>query len=580
MFKLFRYLKPYWKAALLAPLFMFVQVYADLMQPTLLAGIVDRGIPAGDIPFIIRTGLQMVGIAVVGLLGGFGGIIASSYAGMNFGADVRLAVFEKVQGFSFANLDKFKTASLITRLTNDVLQIQMMVFMLLRMLVRAPLLSIGGIFMAVSINARLSSILLLVIPLVMVVLVLVIGKAFPLFAVVQEQIDRVNAVLQENLAGMRVVKAFGRSEKENERFRAASKELRDTNVRALRIMSLSMPLLMLIINLSIVAIIWFGGIQVNNNGMEVGQIIAFITYMTQILFSLLMVSFIFTMISRAKASADRINAVLETAADITDAPDAVAKIIREGRVEFDNVSFRYAGAGGAPVLNQIMFTTEPGETVAILGATGAGKSTLVNLISRLYDPTEGSIRIDGTDIRQIKLASLRSQIGMVLQENILFTGSILDNLRWGKADAGEAEVVEAAKAAQAHDFITGFPAGYSTQLGQMGVNLSGGQKQRLAIARALLKKPAILILDDSTSAVDMGTEARLQKALRELRRNTTCFIIAQRISSVRDADKIIVLDDGRIAAVGTHAELLKTSGIYRDIYGSQVREEEDSFAGS
>ncbi|MGI5838670.1 MAG: ABC transporter ATP-binding protein [bacterium] len=579
MLKLFAYLKPYWKAAILAPLFMFVQVFADLMQPTLLAAVIDKGIPAGNVHFIMRTGLQMVGIAVIGMLGGFGGVAAASYAGMHFGAAVRQKLFGKVQEFSFADLDKFTTASLITRLTNDVLQVQMMVFMLLRMLVRAPLLGIGGTIMAVSINGRLASILLLVIPLILLVLTLVIRKGFPLFAAVQEKVDKVNSVLQENLTGIRVVKAFGRTPKENERFRTASKELRDTNVRAMRIMSLSMPLMMLLTNLSIVAIVWFGGSQVQQGEMEVGQIIAFITYMTQILFALRMVSFIFTMISRSKASADRINAVLETEAGVRDAPKAVDKIIKEGRVKFENVSFRYAGAGGAPVLNQITFTAEPGEKVAILGATGAGKSTLVHLIPRLYDPTEGSIRIDGTDIREIRLASLRRQIGVVPQESILFTGSIRDNLLWGKEDATEEEITGAAKAAQVHDFIIRLPDGYSTEIGQKGVNLSGGQKQRLAIARALLKKPAILILDDSTSAVDLGTEARLQKALRELRHGTTCFIIAQRISSVRDADKIIVLEDGRVAASGTHGELLKNSAIYRDIYQSQVREEADEVAG-
>lgn len=579
MLKLFAYLKPYWKAAILAPLFMFVQVFADLMQPTLLAAVIDKGIPAGNVHFIMRTGLQMVGIAVIGMLGGFGGVAAASYAGMHFGAAVRQKLFGKVQEFSFADLDKFTTASLITRLTNDVLQVQMMVFMLLRMLVRAPLLGIGGTIMAVSINGRLASILLLVIPLILLVLTLVIRKGFPLFAAVQEKVDKVNSVLQENLTGIRVVKAFGRTPKENERFRTASKELRDTNVRAMRIMSLSMPLMMLLTNLSIVAIVWFGGSQVQQGEMEVGQIIAFITYMTQILFALRMVSFIFTMISRSKASADRINAVLETEAGVRDAPKAVDKIIKEGRVEFENVSFRYAGAGGAPVLSQINFTAEPGEKVAILGATGAGKSTLVHLIPRLYDPTEGSIRIDGTDIREIRLASLRRQIGVVPQESILFTGSIRDNLLWGKEDATEEEITGAAKAAQAHDFIIRLPDGYSTEIGQKGVNLSGGQKQRLAIARALLKKPAILILDDSASAVDLRTEARLQKALRELRHGTTCFIIAQRISSVRDADKIIVLEDGRVAASGTHDELLKKSAIYRDIYQSQVREEADEVAG-
>lgn len=573
MLKIFKYLKPYWKLTMLAPALMFLEVASDLMQPTFLAEIVDKGIATGNIPFILQTGLKMVGIAMVGFLGGLGCTIASSAASMNFGADLRLDLFKKVQRFSFANLDKFKTSSLVTRLTNDVMQVQNMVLMMLRILVRAPLLCIGGIIMAVSINMKLASILLVAIPAVVVLLTIIIKKGFPLFTAVQKRLDRLNAVIQENLTGIRVVKAYVRSEKEKERFKEANRQFRDINVKAFRTVILTMPVMMLIINLSIVAILWFGGIQVSNNAMEVGQIMAFITYMTQILFSLLMVSFVLIMISRAKASADRINEVLETRVDIEDSPGAIDMPIAEGRVEFKNVSFSYEGAGGTPVLSHITFTAEPGETVAILGATGSGKSTLVNLIPRLYDPTEGAIYIDGEDIRNIKLDTLRKGIGVVLQETILFSGSIKDNIRWGKEDATDEEIIQAAKAAQAHNFIMSFPQGYDTQLGQMGVNLSGGQKQRLAIARALVKKPAILIMDDSTSAVDLGTEARIQKALKELMKNTTCFIIAQRISSVMDADKIIVLEDGRIEAMGTHEELMQKSETYRDIYRSQIREE-------
>jgi ATP-binding cassette subfamily B protein len=573
MIKILKYLKPYWKAAILAPILMFIEVISDLMQPTFLAAIVDKGIAAGDLQLIAETGLKMIGIAMIGFLGGFGCVIASSIASQNLGADLRLDLFQKVQSFSFANLDKFKTSSLVTRLTNDVMQIQNMVLMMLRIFVRAPLLCIGGIIMAVRINMRLAAILLVVIPVVAILLVVIINRGFPLFVAVQKRLDRVNAVVQENLSGIRVVKAYLRSEKEKERFREANKQLRDINLKAFRTVILTMPAMMLVINLSIVAVIWFGGIHVSNGSMHVGQVMAFITYMTQILFSLLMVSFVLMMFSRAKASADRINDVLETDVDIKDAPGAVDSPVKEGRVEFKNVSFCYENSS-APVLSNITFTAEPGETIAILGSTGSGKSTLVSLIPRLYDPTEGSIFIDGIDVREYKLDTLRSSIGVVLQDTILFTGSIKDNIKWGKEEASDEEIIEAAKAAQAHDFIMSFPEGYDTQLGQMGVNLSGGQKQRLAIARALIKKPAILILDDSTSAVDLGTEARIHKAIKEFMKNATCFVIAQRVSSVMDADKIIILDGGRIEAVGTHEELMEKSPTYQDIYRSQIREEE------
>lgn len=574
MLKIFKYLKPYWKVAVLAPLLMFIEVITDLMQPTLLATIVDKGIAVGDTQLIFQTGLKMFGLALLGFLGGFGCIIASSVASANFGADLRLILFKRVQNFSFANLDEFKTSSLVTRLTNDVSQVQNMTMMMMRILVRAPLLCIGGIIMAVSINAKLAVILLVAIPAMAIILTIIIRRAFPMFNVVQKRLDKVNAIMLENLSGIRVVKAYVRSDRETERFKDANKRFRDINIEAFSRIVLTMPVMMLIMNLSVVAVLWFGGIQVNQKGMEVGQIIAFITYLTQILFSLLMVSFVLMMISRAKASADRINEVLDTKVDIIDDPDAINKPIKEGRVEFKNVSFRYEDAGGEPVLNDITFTARPGETIAILGSTGVGKSTLVNLIPRFYDPTEGQVCVDGIDVKKIKLLTLRQSIGVVLQETILFSGTIKDNLKWGKEGACDEDIIEAAKTAQAHDFIMSFPEGYATKLGQRGVNLSGGQKQRLAIARALVKKPAILIMDDSTSAVDMGTEARIQRALRELMEKTTCFIIAQRISSVINADKIIVLDDGHIVALGKHEELMKTSAIYRDIYKSQIREED------
>ncbi len=554
---------------------MFIEVLTNLWQPTLMAAIVDKGIANGDIPFIIRTGLIMIGIALLGVVGGVGCTIAASIASHKFGADLREAVFGKVQTFSFANLDKFKTSSLITRLTNDVVRMQNVVLMSLRMLIRAPLMCVGGIIMAVVLNARLTVILLVAIPILLLLLATVAGRAFPLFAKAQQTLDRVNAVMQENLAGMRVVKAYVRSDREQVRFGQSSRRLRDITVQASRIIALAMPIMMLVMNFSIVAVIWLGGIQVTRGQMKVGEIMAYINYMTQILFSLLMVGMVFMMFSRAQVSAARVNQVLATTVDITDRPDSHDRPIYAGQVEFSNVSFRYPGAVGPPVLKNISFIAEPGTTVAILGATGAGKSTLVNLIPRLYEPTEGQVLVDNIDVRDSKLDTLRSGIGMVLQEATLFSGSIKDNIKWGKEDASDEEVVAAAEAAQAHDFIMRLPEKYDTQLGQRGVNLSGGQKQRIAIARAIIKQPPIIILDDSTSAVDMGTEARIHEALKDVAKNSTCFVIAQRISTVLHADKIMVLEDGQIEAMGTHEELLKTSTTYQDIYRSQIREGAD-----
>ena len=573
MTKLLSYLKPYWRVVLLAPLLMIIEVICDLSQPNLLAKIVDDGIMKGNIQFILRTGLLMIGIAAIGMIGGIGCTIASSIASQNFGSDLRSDVFKKVQSFSFSNLDKFKTSSLITRLTNDIMQIQMLVLMSLRIVVRAPLLCIGGIIMTILINARLAMILLVSIPLLAIALSYVIKKSFPLFSIVQKKIDRVNAVIRENLSGVRVVKAFVHSDLEKSRFASTNEELMNTTFSAFTLVISVMPILMLVMNLSVVAVLWFGGLQVHTGGMQVGEIMAFINYMTQILFSLMMIGNILIFITRANASANRINEVLETEVDIKNANDADTTPINAGEVIFENVSFSYEGQDGESVLENISFTAYPGETVAILGATGSGKSTLVSLIPRLYDTTEGRVLIDGRDVRNIDLKTLRSAIGVVLQESVLFSGTIRDNICWGNEDATEEEIIEAAKIAQADDFIMSFPDGYDTQLGQRGVNLSGGQKQRLAIARAIIKNPAVLILDDSTSAVDLATEQRILKGLKQMIKQCTTFIIAQRISTVMNADKILVLDDGRIIAQGTHLELLESSPVYQDIYRSQLGEE-------
>ncbi len=574
MIKLFAFLKPYWKVALLAPLLMLVEVITDLYQPLLMASIIDQGIAQGDVSFIIQTGIKMIGIAVIGMVGGFGCTIAASIAAQSFGADLRTELFTRVQSFSFTNLDKFKSSSLITRLTNDVTQVQNIVLMSLRMMVRAPLLCIGGIIMTVRINPQLAAILLVAIPVLVIAMGFIIKAGYPLFSIVQQRLDRVNNVMQENLAGVRIIKAFVRGDQEKKRFAKANADLMEITMKASRLVALAMPLIMLIMNLSIVAVLWFGGIQVNAGTMQVGQVIAFINYMTQILFSLMMVAFIFIMISRAKASADRICEVIETQVDIEDSPLATDFKPEAGHVVFDNVSFQYAEAQGDPVLKNISFSANPGETVAILGGTGSGKTTLVSLIPRLYDVTAGRILLDNQDIRHIKLQTLRQAVSIVLQDSRLFTGTIGDNIRWGDEEATDSELRQTAEMAQAHEFITKFQKGYNTMLGQRGVNVSGGQKQRISIARALLKRPCILILDDSTSAVDLGTEARIQQALQARKSNTTTFVIAQRITSVMHADKILVLDDGAIVASGTHQQLLNTSPIYQDIYQSQLGEED------
>lgn len=573
MKKMLSYLKPYWKTTLLAPLLMFIEVLMNLLQPTLLANIVDNGISTGNISYIIKTGIVMIGIALVGVLGGFGCTIASSVASQNFGADLRSDLFKKIQSFSFSNLDKFKTGSLITRLTNDVTQVQNIVLMSLRMMVRAPLLFIGGIIMALTINPKLTLILVVSIPILILSLAFVIKKGFPLFSSVQKRIDRVNTVMRENLAGIRVVKAFVREDIERARFKIANDNLADIMIKASKLMAFTMPIMMLIMNLSIIAVLWFGGLQVTSGNMKEGQIIAFINYQIQILFSLLMLAFMLMMVSRAKVSTDRIIEVLKSKVDIKDEDISENLTITKGEVIFDNVSFRYKGSKGEPILKDISFRAESGKTIAILGGTGSGKTTLVSLIPRLYDISKGKIIIDQADIREYKLDALRKAIGVVLQKSVLFSGTIKDNIRWGKENASEDKIIEACKAACAHDFIMSFPEGYDTNLGQGGVNLSGGQKQRLSIARALIKEPKILILDDSTSAVDMTTESKIQKALSEMKR-CTVFIIAQRITSVMHADKIIVLEDGIIVAEGTHKELLKNSSIYQDIYHSQIRGEE------
>jgi ATP-binding cassette subfamily B multidrug efflux pump len=569
-YKLAKYLKPYWQWAILAPLLMVLEVAMDLMQPRMIQRIVDEGIAQLDMTIVINTGLLMIGLALIGAVGGVGCTVFSELASQGFGADLRSVLFRKVQSLSFGNLDKLETGQLITRLTNDVTQIQEVVSMLLRIMVRAPLMLIGSLIMAVITSTRLALLLLVLAPLVLVVLSLVIRRAYPLFGQVQRKLDDLNTAMQENLAGVRVVKAFVRARHEIQRFQATNDGLMEQTVRAARTVAVAMPFMMLTLNLGVVGAIWFGGLQVPYGEMKVGQIIAFVNYLMRTLMSLMFVSMLVMRVARAQASADRIQEVLDSEPEIQNRPDSLATFAPQGRVIFEGVTFSYDGDGHDPVLKDVSFVAEPGQTVAILGATGSGKSSLIHLIPRFYDVTSGRVTIDGIDVRHVDKEALRRNIGIALQESVLFAGAIRDNICYGRPDATDEQVIAAAKAAQAHDFISEFPDGYDTILGQRGVNLSGGQKQRIAIARALLTQPAVLILDDSTSSVDVETETRIQDALEVLIAERTNFVIAQRISTVLNADKILVLDDGKIVAEGTHMELLASSPIYREIYESQL----------
>ncbi|MCX7720218.1 MAG: ABC transporter ATP-binding protein/permease [Dictyoglomus thermophilum] len=572
MKKLLKFLKPYTYAVVLAPLLMLVEVVCDLYQPTLLARIVDQGILKNNFQVIWNTGLIMIGIALIGMVGGIGCTVFASIASQNFGRDLRNELFKKVQKFSFHNIDKFKTSSLITRLTNDVVQLQTLVMMSLRIMVRAPLLFIGGIIMAISLNKNLSFIFLLSIPILILLFLFIMKKSFPLFSEVQKRIDYVNNVVRENLVGIRVVRAFRREDYEKERFRYANSALMNAVIKAIMLMIIAMPLFMLVMNLSILAVLWFGGLLVEKGNMQVGEVMAYINYMTQILFSLMMIGNILMFISRASASASRVVEVLDEKIDIEDKKDSDTRPIETGNVKFEHVYFSYS-KDREPVLVDIDFEVKAGEIIGIIGTTGSGKSTLVNLIPRLYDVTSGRLLVDGRDVRSINLKVLRSAISMVPQDTILFSGTIKENICWGKEDATDEEVIKAAKLAQAHDFIINLPDGYDTVIGERGVTLSGGQKQRIAIARALIKNPKILILDDATSAVDFVTEQKIIKGLKEIMKNCTTFLIAQRVSTMMNADKIIILDKGRIVGFGTHYELLERNPIYQEIYKSQIDEE-------
>lgn len=568
-----KYWKRYWRPFLTAVSFLMVEAICDLLQPTIMSTIVDVGVAQGNLGYVLWRGAAMLCVTAIGATSAITRNFISSRVSQNFGTDLRNDLYSKIQSFSFDNVDQFEASSLITRLTNDVTQVQNFVHGLMRIFVKAPLLCIGGLIMATILNPGMAWILMLVVPVVGFIIFVSMRTGYPFFTKVQKALDKVNGVMREYLSGVRVVKAFHRFDYEVERFGNANQDLANTSISAMRVMAVFSPFIHLTVNISIIAVLWIGGYRVNNGAMQAGQIIAFINYMTQILFSLMMISFVFTSFVRAKASSERIDEVLRQESTMQEPakPQSFGK--EQGKVKFEHVSFCYSSGSEELVLKDISFSIEPGETLGIIGSTGAGKSTLVSLIPRFYDVIEGTVKVSGVDIRNVDAKALREKIAMVPQKSVLFTGTILDNIRWGKENASIEEVQQAASAAEAHEFIAAFPEGYDTFLGQGGVNLSGGQKQRVSIARALVRKPEILILDDCTSAVDVTTEARIKKALRSYSKSLTCIVIAQRITSIMDADKILVLDNGELTGIGRHEELMKTCEVYQDIFHSQIGRE-------
>jgi ATP-binding cassette subfamily B multidrug efflux pump len=574
--RLYRFLRPYRLQATIALMLLFFMVAADLVIPRLTQRIIDQGILANNLHVVITTAFYMVGASILSVVLALVNNSLSVYAAMGFGANLRSALMRRVQSFSFGNLDHLQTGKLIVRSTSDVSSVQMVVILSLRILTRAPIWAVGAIVLLVFTSPRLALMVAGFVPVIAGMVWLFARKAHSMFLLMQQRLDRLNTVLQENLAGIRVVKAFVRTAHEITRFDGANESLMNRTIQVSQLMAVFMPLMLLILNMAIVSAVWLGGKMALTGGLSVGHVVASINYLTFALFPILLLGGMLGPLSAADASAGRILEVLDAEPQVRP-PSRPAKILHpQGRIVFENVCFGYNGNGAEPVLRDVSFTAEPGETVAILGATGVGKSTLIHLIPRFYDVTAGRITFDGTDLRDLELRWLRSTVGIVLQEAVLFSGTVRDNIRYGRMAATEEEVRAAARAAQSEAFIIELPQGYDTVIGQRGVTLSGGQRQRIAIARALLVKPKVLILDDSTSALDIETEIRLQDALDQLismsQNATTRFVVAQRISTVLLADKILLLDQGRIAAIGTHQQLLAANSMYRDIYRSQLGE--------
>ncbi len=568
-----KYITPYLSAFVIGPLMMLTEVAGEVMLPKFMSMIINNGVADRNLAYIGKMGTLMVLTVLFMAVGGILGAYFSAKASISFTSDMRNDLFRKVQQFSFENIDGYSTGSLVTRLTNDVQQVQNVLMMGLRMALRAPGMFLGALIMAFMMNRQLAVIILIVIPLLLAAIILILKTAFPRFGEMQRRLDRLNSGIQESLTNVRVVKSFVREAHEIEKFSRLNRDLKESSLRALRIVITTMPVMMFAMNVTTLAVVWYGGNIIIAGKMPVGDLTAFTTYIVQILMSLMMLSMVFLQSSRASASMKRINEIFDTEIGLNDDnAKNKDKKVTEGRVEFKNVSFGYSGENGRKdlVLEGISFTAEPGQTIGIIGSTGSGKTSLVQLIPRLYDVTGGEVLVDGVNVKEYSLKHLREGVGMVLQKNILFSGTIEENLRWGNEDAPMEDVIRFSESAQADPFVKTFKNGYGTEMGQGGVNVSGGQKQRLCIARALLKRPKILILDDSTSAVDTATEAKIRESLYHDLKDTTKIIIAQRISSVQEADQILVLEDGKIIGHGTHEELLKTCETYSEIYTTQI----------